>query len=222
MGGKGSGRVGVIDFEPAPGTDPWERQPRESFQAFAAFKAYRDLGYERTVAKVLVGLGKKPNYRSTCEKWSIAWAWRIRAGAWDAHEDRRERETALDAAELKAREKLSVADGLWKTGAKGLVMWSKYLDHKMEVDAKTGVPTVPPISPADVQRLADAGLKLSLLLEGKPTDIQEQRKRITVEERRKGIQEFANNPKLRAAMKQVAEAMEEAAFPEDGSASIVH
>ena len=69
----------------------------------------------------------------------------------------------------------------------------------------------PPISPADVNRLAEAGLKLSQLLEGKPTDIQEQRRQITISERRKGIQALIGNPKLRAAMKEVAVAMEEGA-----------
>ena len=189
MGGNGSGRR-AVDFEPAPDVDPWERQPKETDKAFGAFAAYRDLGLERSVAKALDILGKKPNYTSTMEQWSVRWGWRLRSSAWDSYVDRRERDVVLEAAEQKAREKLLVADGMWKTAAKGLMMWSSYLN---DVDAlrkqrsADAAPTPPPISPADVHRLADAGLKLSQLLEGKPTDIQEQRTRITVEERRRPV-----------------------------------
>lgn len=207
MGGRGSG-ARPSDFDPAPGIDPWERQPKETDKAFAAFATYRDLGAERSVAKLCETLGKKPIYRRVCEGWSSKWGWRIRTAAWDAYCDRREREVVLEEAEKKAREKLSVADGMWKTAAKGLLMWSRYLDHVQQQQQATGSVSTPPISPADVHRLADAGLKLSQLLEGKPTDISEQRKQITVEERRKGIQGLITNPRLRAAMRQVAEAMD--------------
>ena len=115
-------------------------------------------------------------------------------------------------------------------------MWNEVLNHAMAVgkqakeaaiEAGTAAPAPPspPISPNDTQKLADAGMKLVQLLEGKPTDIREQRQQITIEERRKGIQQLVGNPKLRAAMKQVAEAMEEAADPDPdggGNGSVVH
>ncbi len=174
MGGRGSGKHSAVEFEPAPDIDPWGRQPKETDKAFAAFAIYRGLGSERSSAKTTKVLGKKPGYNRVCEQWSVRWGWRARAGAWDAYEDRREREIVLEAAEKNAREKLLVADGMWRTAAKAMLMWNRVLDH-LEQQAATQPPNTPPptppLSPADVHRLADAGLKLSQLLEGKPTDI---------------------------------------------------
>ena len=207
MGGRGSGRPTTADFEPAPDVDPWDRQPKETDKAWQAFSIYRGFGADRSVRKTLEQLGKKPSFKSHMEKWSVRWGWRMRASAWDTHRDRCEREVVLDQAAKVVREKMAVADGLWKTAAKALVMWNKYIDHQMKEDTAAGIPSEPPVSPSEVQRMADTGLKLSQLLEGKPTDINEQRAQITIDERRKGIQQLIGNPKLRAAMKQVTEAM---------------
>ncbi len=204
MGGKGSGRKAIVEYIPVDGVEAWDRQPDETDKAFAAFAAYRDLGADRTVAKAIEALGKKPNYRSTCEAWSRQWSWVARVGAWDSYEDRRKREAVLKVAERKAVQKLNVADALWMTAAKGLGMWANYLDRFLEDHPGEQ----PPISPADVNRLADTGLKLSQLLEGKPTEIEEQRMQITVEERRKGLQRIIGNPQLRAAMKQANDAIQ--------------
>lgn len=38
--------------------DRWDRQPKETMEAFQAFAAYRDLGDERSGAKVAKALGK--------------------------------------------------------------------------------------------------------------------------------------------------------------------
>ncbi len=224
MGGRGSGSK-PVEVALAVGLDPWERQPGESAKAWSAFVEYRKLGAERAIRKVVQSVGQKARYVSVLEKWSARWGWVMRAGAWDAYADRCEREAVLEVAEQKARDKLSVADEMWQTAALGLVMWSEYLIHVRQEQIAAGAPAEPPISPADVHRLADAGLKLSQLLEGKPTDIQEQRAQITIEERRKGIQQLIGNPRLRAAMRQVVEAREAALNPDakgNGDAGAVH
>jgi hypothetical protein len=201
-----------VDYTPAQDIDPWDMQPGETDKSFAAFVAYRDLGPGRSVAKALPILGKKPNYTSTAQAWSRKFGWVMRADCWDAHQDRSNRAAILDESEKKARQKLAVADSMWKTAATGLILWSTYLNDQRktqkELETKGSALTQPNISPSDVQRLADAGLKLSQLLEGKPTDIQEQRNQITVEDKRRAIQGLIGNPKLRSAMKKVAEAME--------------
>ncbi len=237
MGGKGSGSK-PVEFDPASGVDPWERQPGETGKAFAAFAEYRKMGPERAIRKVVQAVGQKDRYASVLEKWSARWGWVTRAAEWDSYEDRREREAVLEVAEKKAVERVRVAQLMVDVSAKSLFMWNEVLNHAMTVGKKAKEdalnagavvpsPPSPPISPNDTQRLADAGMKLVQLLEGKPTDIREQRQQITVEERRKGIQQLVGNPKLRAAMKQVAEAMEEAntADPDgggNGDAGVVH
>ena len=63
----------------------WERQDGESAQAFEGFALYRDMGAERSLAKVAQKLGKS---KALMERWSVRWQWGQRAEAWDAEFDR--------------------------------------------------------------------------------------------------------------------------------------
>ena len=63
---------------------PWERQPREGERAYAAFLAYRDLGWRRSHEATRVQLGKGPGYLKPIERWSALRDWRWRACAWEA------------------------------------------------------------------------------------------------------------------------------------------
>ena len=64
---------------------PWERQPREGEEAYAAFLSYRDLGPGRTHEATRMLLGKRPGYLKPIERWSALRDWRRRSGAWDDH-----------------------------------------------------------------------------------------------------------------------------------------
>lgn len=64
---------------------PWDRQLRESKEAFAAFALYRDLGDHRSVAAVSTQLGRSAKLT---RRWSVRWKWVERAIAWDREVDR--------------------------------------------------------------------------------------------------------------------------------------
>ena len=51
---------------------PFERQPNESNRAYAAFRAYLELGPDRSLAAVGAKLGK---CKRQMEKWSKRWSW---------------------------------------------------------------------------------------------------------------------------------------------------
>jgi len=61
---------------------PFEQQPRESAKAFAAFKAYLDMGPERSLEAVGQKLGKS---LVLIERWSSRWHWAERVQAHAAH-----------------------------------------------------------------------------------------------------------------------------------------
>lgn len=60
---------------------PWDRQPGETSKAYAAFVAYRDLGGERSYAKVARQLGKST---TLLDRWGRQNDWQSRTAAWDS------------------------------------------------------------------------------------------------------------------------------------------
>lgn len=70
----------------------WERQKNESQQAYEAFVAYRDLGAERSTAKVAQRLGKS---KALIQRWCSRYDWVERARAYDNFIDDGVRREAL-------------------------------------------------------------------------------------------------------------------------------
>lgn len=63
----------------------WERQHKESEEAFQGFVIYRDMGVDRALVAVSKELKKRI---SLVERWSIDWSWVSRCTQWDNHVDR--------------------------------------------------------------------------------------------------------------------------------------
>lgn len=82
---------------------PWERLPNETPEAFEAFKEYRDMGAERSVAKVGEKLGKNT---SLMERWSAKNDWVKRAQAWDDEIEREASKNLLkEIGKMRARQR---------------------------------------------------------------------------------------------------------------------
>jgi len=65
--------------------EPWERLVGEGAKRFAAFVRYRDMGPDRSLAKVAQALGKST---TLIERWSAQDSWVQRVGTWDEEQDR--------------------------------------------------------------------------------------------------------------------------------------
>jgi len=76
----------------------FERQPRESSKAFAAFTAYLGMGPERSLSGVGAKLGKS---KGMMEKWSRKFDWPARVAAHGAHLAVVEREAAEAVVQAK-------------------------------------------------------------------------------------------------------------------------
>jgi hypothetical protein len=71
-------------------TEHWERQDNDTDKSFEAFVAYRDMGADRSLAKVGEQLGKSTEL---IERWSSKDKWVARVNAWDIEQDRLWRES---------------------------------------------------------------------------------------------------------------------------------
>jgi len=80
---------------------PFEKQPRESAKAFAAFSLYLSQGAERSTAAVAKELAKS---EQLVRRWSAKFAWTDRVAAYAAHLAIVEREAIEAAARGKAAE----------------------------------------------------------------------------------------------------------------------
>ena len=80
---------------------PFEKQPRESAKAFAAFSLYLSLGAERSTREVGKQLGKS---EGLIERWAAKFDWQSRVAAHATHLAVVEREAIEAAARGKAAE----------------------------------------------------------------------------------------------------------------------
>jgi hypothetical protein len=88
---------------------PWERLPGESKEAFEGFVLYRDMGAERSLAKVAKQLGKS---NTLIERWSARDHWVMRADTWVVEADRVHRAFLLEHRRDVDRRLLRIAGAM--------------------------------------------------------------------------------------------------------------
>lgn len=97
--------------------DAWERQQGESPQAYEAFATYRDMGAERSTAKVSRELGKT---KALMDRWSSRWKWVERARAWDNELARKAKEAATKKVKDMTGRHINIAMQLQKKALEAL------------------------------------------------------------------------------------------------------
>lgn len=139
--------------------EPWERRESESTKAYEAFCAYRDMGPDRSLAKVAEKLSKS---EQLMKRWSYTYGWVDRAAKWDDENDRIERETAQ-------KEQAKAIKNMRERHAK--------LAEAMLLKAARGLARIPDdeIKPVDVSRMVDIASKLERISRGDVGEVIEER-----------------------------------------------
>ena len=128
----------------------WERQEGESAQAFQGFAAYRDMGAERSLAKVAQKLGKS---KALMERWSVRWQWVMRADLWDDEMDRLSRRELEKGITGMRRNHVNIAKAMLVKALQAL--------QRIPVDEMT---------PKDVSTMVDVAAKLERISRGEATE----------------------------------------------------
>jgi hypothetical protein len=141
---------------------PWERQPGETSKQWLAFVTYRDLGPVRTLAEVcrLLYPGQRRTRRpiGRVVTWSSKNAWVERARAWDAEQDRINREAQSKARREMTERHLQQLLGLQTKAVQRLL--------GMRPDE---------LRPNEVLEFMDRSMKLERTIRGEPAEIREER-----------------------------------------------
>jgi hypothetical protein len=177
-----------VDYTAPPDAKPWERQTKETGQAFAAFIEYRKMGVDRSLRK-LSPLQKRSETILT--KWCKHWNWVKRVAAAEADEDRRLRDLEIQALHDMRKRHLGFSQGMQKIG-----------QYKIKVVLDAIAAGQNPEVPLDLAtKLLEIGMKLERLLRGEPDTIAHHT--LGVGDRRMALRKLFEDKKASAAIKQL-------------------
>ena len=166
---------------------PFEKQPRESDKAFAAFSLYLSQGAERSTREVGKQLGKS---EGLIERWAAKFDWRSRVAAHGAHLAVVERDAIEAAARSKAAEWESREQKLreteWAMHEQAIAAAKRGLDAYMAREKVYA-------NLADIARMLEIASKLGRLATGLGTD----------GDRRKGDELPAVRVEVRVALEKI-------------------
>ena len=133
----------------------WERQPKESAQAYQAFSIYRDLGEDRSLQAVATQLSKS---LQLMKRWSKNWSWGERVRQYD---DSLQREAQARAFKKAVKELEEMQLRQIKTAV---------LLQKKAVQALDALDPLL-IKPQDIVRMISAGVQLENATRTKTADV---------------------------------------------------
>lgn len=138
---------------------PWDRRENETTKAYEAFCIYRDMGRERSLAKVSE---KQQKSGSLIGRWSREHGWVDRAAQWDDEQERIEREIAQ-------KEQVKAIKDMRKRHAD--------VAYAMILKAAKALQRIPEdeIKPQDISRFVDVASKLERISRGDVGEVVEER-----------------------------------------------
>ena len=137
----------------------WERREKESPQAYGAFSIYRDMGAERSYAKVAQQLCKS---KTIVNRWGSIWNWADRVRDWDNEIAAKVKEGVEKTATEMAQRHLKMASMLQTKAVTAL--------SQMSVDDLTA---------RDIVALMKQGVDMERLNRGEPTEVTEGRNTVS-------------------------------------------
>lgn len=118
----------------------WERQPRESIQAFEAFDLYCQMGADRSIRRVAKELSKS---ETLIKRWSSTWSWQKRSRDYDNELKRQEFDEQRKNIKTMQKRQIQTAMLLQKKAIDAL--------DKLQFDD---------LKPSDILRFISEGAKL--------------------------------------------------------------
>lgn len=145
--------------------NPWDQLPEESTKSFHAFAIFRDMGWERSIGKVVNQCRKSP---SLIYRWSAAYRWSERAQEWDAFQDQLGQAQAVRTRMEMNKVTLTIAQTMQTKAMDGYLALEtvrpvKFIDEKGEKKEKL----ILAIKPSDLMRLVESAHKLQKSVLGK-------------------------------------------------------
>ena len=179
--------------------DPWLILPEEPVRAYEAFKFFLELPVAvRTQQAVATAFESSSG---TISQWSKEWIWTERLEAWTRHVGKI---AATKRAETLSEIRVKEVDIAHNTLKLVTIEVAKYL----RIALSTQDPT---LSPSQLTKLADFGVRLGRLLQGEPETIIEERITIDTTEERKLLLQVIDKPELVNALGQALEGYDTAA-----------
>ena len=130
-------------LEPLP--MPWEQQPGEGDEAYAAFHTYKSLGKDRSARKVCESVGKS---ESLIWRWKSKFNWTERARLWDRQLDEDFKQGLVAERVRSARETIELGRAIRGKAAEAL---NEMIDKKKVIEKK------------DILTWAELGVKIERL-----------------------------------------------------------
>lgn len=166
----------VTPTELSPECKPWERQPGESDSDWHRFVIYRNMDpsvrSKRAAYAVSRGLPNTPESRRKMEPGNYFWAatkqwrWEERVRAYDQHVDNMILER-LEGRRMRARlETADLGQAMRQKAAEALQELRAVITETKVIDGKTIKATRVALTPAQIARIAEIGVKLERLALG--------------------------------------------------------